>query len=246
MLVENPNAHPVTLDISFATPEGLFIPIEICRATMLARQHPRLLQRRQSTSNPTTSPPSIRGQRRQTWSASAPCTATTAPGPPTPSAPRPPPPPGTWPKGCTGEGFETWVLVQNPGDAAVTVDLTLMTSAGELTPGRPAGREPSRPTPAAPSTWATTSPTTTSPPWSTPPAPVVAERAMYGNGPRLGPRLHRHHRPRRHLVPGRGLHRRGLRDLGAGAEPRATAAVTVDLTLMTSTGELKPGRPCRT
>ena len=39
-------------------------------------------------------------------------------------------------EGCTGPGFETWVLVQNPGDAKVTVDLVLQTSSGEQ---RPAG-----------------------------------------------------------------------------------------------------------
>ena len=37
-------------------------------------------------------------------------------------------------EGCTGGDFETWVLVQNPGDEAVTVDLTLMTSTGEQKP----------------------------------------------------------------------------------------------------------------
>ena len=34
-------------------------------------------------------------------------------------------------EGCTEGDFETWVLVQNPGDADVTVDLTFMTSQGE-------------------------------------------------------------------------------------------------------------------
>ncbi len=35
-------------------------------------------------------------------------------------------------EGCTAGGFETWVLVQNPGDEGVTVDLTLMTEEGPL------------------------------------------------------------------------------------------------------------------
>jgi hypothetical protein len=41
-------------------------------------------------------------------------------------------PADTWylAEGCTGGDFETWVLVQNPGDAEVTVDLTFMTSTG--------------------------------------------------------------------------------------------------------------------
>ena len=43
-------------------------------------------------------------------------------------------PAATWylAEGSTGEGFETWVLVQNPGDTAVTVDLTFMTSTGPV------------------------------------------------------------------------------------------------------------------
>jgi hypothetical protein len=35
-------------------------------------------------------------------------------------------------EGCTGGDFETWVLVQNPGDTEVTVDLTFMTSTGPM------------------------------------------------------------------------------------------------------------------
>ncbi len=35
-------------------------------------------------------------------------------------------------EGCTGSGFETWVLVQNPNDTEVKVDLTLMTSTGAM------------------------------------------------------------------------------------------------------------------
>ena len=43
-------------------------------------------------------------------------------------------PAGTWnlAEGSTGEGFETWVLVQNPGDAEVSVDLTFFTSSGPV------------------------------------------------------------------------------------------------------------------
>ncbi len=42
-------------------------------------------------------------------------------------------PSATWylAEGSTGEGFETWVLVQNPNPGAVTVDLDFMTSTGE-------------------------------------------------------------------------------------------------------------------
>ena len=43
-------------------------------------------------------------------------------------------PSDTWylAEGCTGGDFETWVLVQNPNDTEVTVDLTFMTSSGPV------------------------------------------------------------------------------------------------------------------
>ncbi|MBN2026811.1 MAG: beta-galactosidase, partial [Actinobacteria bacterium] len=43
-------------------------------------------------------------------------------------------PSATWylAEGCTAGGFETWVLVQNPGDEAVEVTLTFMTAGGEV------------------------------------------------------------------------------------------------------------------
>ncbi|NPV59943.1 MAG: hypothetical protein HPY75_09795 [Actinobacteria bacterium] len=37
-------------------------------------------------------------------------------------------------EGCTDGGMETWVLVQNPNDSPVTVDLTLMTDKGPKNP----------------------------------------------------------------------------------------------------------------
>jgi hypothetical protein len=43
-------------------------------------------------------------------------------------------PSDTWylAEGCTAGGFETWVLVQNPGDEEVEVTLTFMTASGEV------------------------------------------------------------------------------------------------------------------
>ncbi|MBU4358892.1 MAG: hypothetical protein KKE90_06480, partial [Actinobacteria bacterium] len=35
-------------------------------------------------------------------------------------------------EGCTDGGFETWVLVQNPGADTASVDLTFMTDEGEV------------------------------------------------------------------------------------------------------------------
>ena len=36
-------------------------------------------------------------------------------------------------EGCTDGGFETWILVQNPGADTASVDLTFMTDEGEVT-----------------------------------------------------------------------------------------------------------------
>ncbi len=82
-------------------------------------------------------------------------------------------------EGCTGEGFETWVLVQNPGDKPANIQLTYMTPEGAK-PG------PSETLPAnsrktynvadtVPGAWQVSTKVHSN-------KPVVAERAMYGNG----------------------------------------------------------------
>ena len=55
-------------------------------------------------------------------------------GPPSHSPPPTGPSFDTWylAEGCTAGGFETWVLVQNPGDEEVEVTLTFMTASGEV------------------------------------------------------------------------------------------------------------------
>ncbi len=84
-------------------------------------------------------------------------------------------------EGCTEGDIETWVLVQNPNDTAVTVDLELQSPTGGG--AGIAGRDHPAPGPASPSTWATT---LTS--WDVSTlvdsagGNVVCERAMYGNG----------------------------------------------------------------
>ena len=164
------------------------------------------------------------GHRRRDRGASGPCTATAAPGPPTPSAPSTPA--STWylAEGCTGGGFETWVLVQNPGDTDGHRGPDFMLTWHERLESYP--ESPYRASPAwsfrltleGPSTYRITRLRRLHP------GDFLGRRRglrarHVRQRPHLGPRLHRHHRSRRHLVPGRGLHRRGLRDLGAGAEP---------------------------
>ena len=131
VLVENPDPKPVTLDISFHTAEGPFAPAALqgfvlsgnTRASFEAGDYIEsydLSTIVSATGGEVVVERSMYGPDR-TW-------ATCSIGTQAPAA--------TWylAEGCTGEGFETWVLVQNPGDAAVTVDLTLMTGTGEFSP----------------------------------------------------------------------------------------------------------------
>ncbi len=82
-------------------------------------------------------------------------------------------------EGCTAGGFETWILIQNPGDAAAHVQLTYMTPAGTA-------RGPSA-TIGAGSRLSFNVAASVADAWSvstevTSDLPVVAERSMYGPG----------------------------------------------------------------
>ncbi|MFH1149034.1 MAG: hypothetical protein V1748_01035 [Actinomycetota bacterium] len=79
-------------------------------------------------------------------------------------------------EGCTGPGFETWVLVQNPNDSEANITLTYMTPDG-VVPGPsvvlPAGsRESFYVADTVPDTWEVSTRVTSS-------QPVIVERAVY-------------------------------------------------------------------
>jgi photosystem II stability/assembly factor-like uncharacterized protein len=82
-------------------------------------------------------------------------------------------------EGSTNGGFETWVLVQNPGEEDAEVELTYMTPAGEV-PG-PAvsvgrmSRESIRVADTVADEWSVSTRVSSD-------QPVVAERSMYWNG----------------------------------------------------------------
>jgi IPT/TIG domain len=82
-------------------------------------------------------------------------------------------------EGCTNGGYETWVLVQNPGTAAANVALTYMTETGQVTGPTALIPPNSRMTFFVADTvnneWSVSTRVTAD-------SPVVAERAMYGNG----------------------------------------------------------------
>jgi hypothetical protein len=82
-------------------------------------------------------------------------------------------------EGCTREGFETWVLVQNPNDTPASVRLTYMTPAGPV-PGQSMvvggnSRETFRVAEVVPEEWSVSTRVESD-------VPVIAERAMYGTG----------------------------------------------------------------
>ncbi len=86
-------------------------------------------------------------------------------------------------EGCTSPGFETWVLVQNPGPSNAHVELTYMTPTGLVT-GPAADLPPrSRETFNAADTLPQAPEVSTS---VVSDVPVVVERAMYGNGRQWG------------------------------------------------------------
>ncbi len=82
-------------------------------------------------------------------------------------------------EGCTQGGMETWVLVQNPGTSPVTVDLTFMTSSGEVPGPRGftigAGSRRSFNAGSYVADWDVSTRVQAS-------GNVICERAMYGNG----------------------------------------------------------------
>jgi len=87
----------------------------------------------------------------------------------------------TWylPEGCTAGGFETWVLLQNPGKDRATVDMTYMTPAGEIDGPtvilEPESRQTVNVSETLPDTWSVSTRVSSD-------RPVVAERATYWAG----------------------------------------------------------------
>jgi len=113
-----------------------------CRTTpwMLTAGYPSLFM---NTSRPITSPPSS-GRPTESWYASGRSTGITVQGRAVYWNNRTgghdsvgvTSPASTWylPEGCTDGGFETWVLIANPGDEPVRVDLCFYTEQGKIKP----------------------------------------------------------------------------------------------------------------
>ena len=126
VLVQNPNATDVTVDLTFMTSAGPLdgprgFPIEAgSRHTFKANDYVTdwNVSTRVTSTGDVICERACYGNER-TWAHDSIGSTSAAP---------------TWylAEGCTEGGMETWVLVQNPNATDVTVDLTFMTSAGPL------------------------------------------------------------------------------------------------------------------
>ncbi len=235
VLVQNPGAEDVTVDLTLQTgagerkPEGLqgvTVPANTRRSFNL---NDYVTDYQVSTtvtsSGPVVCERSMYGPGK-TW-------GTNSIGVTSPSA--------TWylAEGCTYGHMDTWVLVQNPGTAEVTVDLTLMTSSGEL---KPEGLQGVVIQPGTRRTFRLNDFVTdydVSTRVSASGGEVVCERSMYGNGNSWG-----HDSIGVTATAATWCLAEGCTDgqveTWVLVQNPDTAEVTVDLTLMTSSGELKP------
>ncbi len=235
VLVENVNPDPVTLNVTFATAEGLVAPAELqgyelaanTRASFNAGSYVQawdLATIVSSEGGDIVAERAMYGNER-TW---ANCSVGTEI------------PASTWylAEGCTGEGFETWVLVFNPGDDPVSVDLTLMTSAGELKPeGLADVAIPAHSRRSFNLGEFVTDYDVSTLVAST--SPVVAERSMYGAERTWATCSIGTPAPATTWYLAEGSTGEGFETWVLVQNPNDTA-VTVDLALVTSSGELKP------
>ena len=115
---------------------------------------------------------------------------------------------GAWylAEGCTAPGYETWILVENPGDHPARFGLEFDTDKGEVVLPELQGltlKAHSRISlnlgPYIQTYDVATRVLSDS--------PVVCERAMYGNDRQWATESVGHHHPLRHLVPAGGQHR---------------------------------------
>ncbi len=133
MLVQNPGADAVNVSLTLQTDQGLRMPLGLQNQEIPARGrrtfsiHDFVQTYDVSTTVTTVQPGAeVVCERAVYWNGrkaghdSIGVTATAA----------------DWylAEGATAGGFETWVLVQNPGLTAVTVNLLLQTDTGEMAP----------------------------------------------------------------------------------------------------------------
>lgn len=137
-------------------------------------------------------------------------------------------------EGSTGEGFETWVLVQNPGEKEATATLTFMTDAGKVDGPvltlKPSSRQTVNVGACLPSTWNVSTMVTSN-------EPVIAERAMYGNGRAWGHDSIGVCQPVKEINLAEGCTGEGYETWVLVQNPNDSEA-KVDVTFMTGAGEV--------
>ena len=137
-------------------------------------------------------------------------------------------------EGCTAGGFETWVLVQNPGDTTASVDLTYMTETGQVAGPHLDLAANSRQTVnvanSVPNTWSVSTKVTSQ-------QPVVAERAVYWNNRKGAHDSIGVASPATTWYLAEGCTAGGFETWVLVQNPGDTAA-SVDLTYMTETGQV--------
>jgi len=131
ILVENSNDGPVTVDLTFDTAEGQVVPPElqgvyIPAETRLSFNAGTFVTSYNVSTTVTSHGGEVACERAlygsgRTWASSS--LGTRAPS-------------TAWylAEGATAGGMETWVLVQNPNDEAVSVDVSFLTASGEYSP----------------------------------------------------------------------------------------------------------------
>jgi len=135
-------------------------------------------------------------------------------------------------EGCTGTGFETWVLVQNPNDRSADVALTYMTATGPV-------KGPSVPVPAnsrqtfnvgkdVPNNYSVSTEVSAN-------IPVIAERSMYGGNRTWGHDSIGTTAPNANWYLAEGSTGQGFETWVLVQNPNSEPA-QVNLTYMTSTG----------
>jgi hypothetical protein len=172
VLVQNPNPTPASVTLTYMTDLGpvpgptATIPANSRKTFNVADYVPNTwsVSTQVTSAQPVIAERSMYGNNRQWGTDSIGAAA----------------PANTWylAEGCTNTGFESWVLVQNPNSAPTSVTLTYMTPAGPVdgpSVSLPAhSRQTFNVADTVPWEWEVSTKVVAT-------APVIAERAMYGD-----------------------------------------------------------------
>ncbi|MHB8781429.1 MAG: CocE/NonD family hydrolase, partial [Candidatus Geothermincolia bacterium] len=173
ILVMNPGSEPATVDIDFATGDGIVrgpqdqVIGPHRRATFSAAEFVTSAH----VSTILTSSEGVVAERSCYWDGRAGGHSSTGAAAGATAA--------YFAEGCTANGFETWVLVMNPGPETATVDISFVTESGEIPGPQDVLIAPSRRVSVDAGLYVTSAHVA---PLVTSDKPVVAERSCYWDG----------------------------------------------------------------